>query len=126
MSETQHLEADMGSSAVFVHGRNAEAVEVDPGVRRQILGYNDGLMTCRVWFETGARGAPHAHPHTQITYVEKGRFLFLVGSETREVIAGDCVQIPSGAVHGAECLEAGILLDNFSPARADFLPGQPS
>lgn len=126
MSAKQDLKADMSGSAVFVHGRDVESIEVDPGVRRQVLGYNDGLMTCRVWFETGAQGKPHAHPHTQITYVEKGRFLFLVGSETSEVIAGDCVQIPSGTLHGAECLETGILLDSFSPARADFLSGQAS
>lgn len=109
------------ASALFVHGEQAERREVDPGVWRQVLAHNAELMTCRVWFEAGAQGAPHAHPHAQVTYVEQGRFMFLIGDETREVRAGDCVQIPPDTLHGAECLEAGILLDSFSPARADFL-----
>jgi quercetin dioxygenase-like cupin family protein len=121
MNEIMHFDAGLSSSALFIHGHDSARVEVDPGVTRQVLGFNETLMVCRVWFETGARGVPHVHPHAQVTYVEKGRFLFRVGSETREVSAGDCVQIPQGELHGAECLDAGILLDCFSPARADFL-----
>ena len=121
MSESRRPDPSILRSAVFTHGSDAERREVDPGIKRQILGYSEGLMICRVWFKSGARGLPHTHPHAQVTYVEKGRFLFLVGSRSQEVGAGDCVQIPPGALHGAECLEEGILIDSFSPAREDFL-----
>lgn len=126
MSKTQLPKAPLPTSERFIIGVDVPRVTVDPGVVRQVLGYNEDLMTCRVWFETGSRGAPHAHPHAQVTYVEAGRFLFQVGSQTREVAAGDCVQIPPGILHGAECLEAGILIDSFSPAREDFLAEQQS
>jgi quercetin dioxygenase-like cupin family protein len=36
--------------------------------------------------------------------------------------AGDCVYIPPDVDHGAVCVEAGVLLDMFSPIREDFLP----
>lgn len=108
-------------SDIFVMASNNPPKPVDPGVRRQILGYNEEIMTCRVWFEKGAQGTPHTHPHSQVTYVEQGQFLFRVGDETRLVGPGDSVLIAPGALHGAECIEAGTLLDNFSPVRADFL-----
>ncbi len=110
-------------SDIFIMGADHQPVPVDPGVRRQILGYDEGLMMCRVWFDLGAVGAVHAHPHSQVTFVEQGRFRFRVGDEERVVGPGDCVLIPSGALHGAVCLEAGILIDTFSPAREDFLEG---
>jgi len=108
-------------SDIFIVGSGLEPTLVDKGIRRQILGYNADIMTCRVWFEQRACGVAHTHPHSQVTFVEKGRFLFRVGNESRQLGPGDCVFIPPGVIHGAECLEAGILLDNFSPGRADFL-----
>jgi quercetin dioxygenase-like cupin family protein len=32
--------------------------------------------------------------------------------------------VPPDAPHGAVALEAGALIDVFTPARADFLPGR--
>ena len=43
------------------------------------------------------------------------------GSETRRLRAGDCARIPPDVDHGAVCVEAGVLLDVFSPVRKDFL-----
>ncbi|MDR0811365.1 MAG: cupin domain-containing protein [Paludibacter sp.] len=90
-------------------------------VTRQILSYNDDLMIVKVKFETGAIGAPHTHPHSQCTYVDSGRFEFFVGDEKQIVERGDGVYIAPNALHGVTCLEAGILIDTFNPARKDFL-----
>ena len=60
-----------------------------PGVTRRILAYTDGLMCVENTFETGAQGALHSHPHTQITYVVSGAFAFTIDGETRTVRAGD-------------------------------------
>ena len=54
-----------------------------PGVTRRILAYTDGLMCVENTFETGAQGALHSHPHTQITYVVSGAFAFTIDGETR-------------------------------------------
>ena len=91
------------------------------GVTRQIMGYNDNMMMVKVKFEKGAAGTPHTHPHTQTTYVASGVFEFTTDGETRIVRAGDGVYMKPGAEHGCVCLEAGILIDTFSPIRQDFL-----
>lgn len=92
------------------------------GVTRRILAYTDGLMCVENTFETGAVGALHSHPHTQITYVLSGAFEFTIDGETRVVRTGDTLLKEDGVVHGCVCLEAGALLDIFNPMREDFLP----
>jgi len=91
------------------------------GVTRRILAHSDGLMCVENTFEQGAVGALHSHPHTQITYVLSGSFSFTIDGETRVVRAGDTLLKENGVVHGCTCLEAGKLLDIFTPAREDFL-----
>jgi len=92
------------------------------GVTRRILAYNDGLMCVENAFETGAVGAMHSHPHTQLTYVVSGEFRFTIGDETRIVTAGDTLLKEDGVEHGCVCTKAGILVDIFTPMREDFLP----
>ena len=91
------------------------------GVTRRILAYNDGLMCVENTFETGAVGALHSHPHTQITYVVSGKFTFTIDGVTKTVTPGDTMLKTDGVVHGCTCLDAGILLDIFTPMREDFV-----
>lgn len=107
----------------FVRADKAEKEEVDGGVIRQILGFNDALMMVKAHFGTGSIGYTHAHPHAQLAYVESGVFEFTIGDETATLKKGDCAYIPSGVEHGAICKEEGALLDIFSPIREDFLKG---
>jgi len=96
-------------------------IEADPGVTLQILSESPALMVVAFTFQDGAEGALHNHPHTQSTYVESGRFLFNVGGVETEVGPGDSFIIPSDARHGCRCVEAGKLIDTFTPRRDDFL-----
>lgn len=91
------------------------------GVTRRILAYNDGLMCVENTFETGAVGALHSHPHTQITYVVSGEFSFCIDGETKVVRPGDTMLKQDGVIHGCTCLKAGVLLDIFTPMREDFV-----
>lgn len=91
------------------------------GVVRQIMAYNDDLMMVKVKFETGAVGTPHTHPHTQATYVASGVFEFTTDGKTKIVHPGDGIYMKPGVLHGCRCLEAGVLIDTFSPIRKDFL-----
>ncbi|HCX11790.1 MAG TPA: cupin domain-containing protein, partial [Hyphomonas sp.] len=47
----------------------SDAEDIGNGMRRKILGYDNNLMLVKVWFEKGAVGPVHAHPHTQTAYV---------------------------------------------------------
>jgi unsaturated pyranuronate lyase len=91
------------------------------GIRRQILGHGPDLMMVRVDFEKGAIGALHQHPHRQVTYVAAGRFEASVNGATRTLEAGDCFFVAADQPHGVVALEAGTLVDVFTPTREDFL-----
>ena len=106
---------------MFVSGKEVGSVQAEPGVRRKVLAYNSDMMLCEIAFEKGAAGALHAHPHTQISYVLKGRFMFAVGDETITAEAGDAILIEPDTLHSAQALEEGVLLDIFHPMRETFV-----
>lgn len=107
----------------FTFGDRAEKEDIDGGIVRQILGFNDNLMLVKARFGEGSVGYTHAHPHAQLAYVESGVFEFTVGEDTSVLKAGDCAYIPPNVEHGAVCREAGVLLDIFNPIREDFMEG---
>ncbi|MGR5543224.1 cupin domain-containing protein, partial [Vibrio campbellii] len=79
------------------------------------------MMAVEVHFESGAVGAMHSHPHEQLTYVLSGKFEFTIGAETKVVEAGDTMYKEPNIEHGCVCLEAGVLIDNFTPMRKDVV-----
>lgn len=91
------------------------------GLRRQVVAYGPELMLVKVAFATGGVGAPHQHPHVQLSYVESGVFEATVGNQTQVLRAGDTFYAPSNVRHGVVCREAGVLLDVFNPLREDFV-----
>ncbi|MFY0593560.1 cupin domain-containing protein [Roseivirga sp.] len=97
--------------------------ELGGGVSRKMLGFDNQIMMVLVKFEEGAVGSPHSHFHTQATYCASGKFEFEIDGVKQEVSAGDGVYIEPNLVHSALCLEAGTLIDTFSPVREDFLDG---
>ena len=111
----------MTQSERFVKAENVQVEDLGGGVKRQILGYNHEIMVVKVWFEQGAEGYRHQHPHSQSTYVESGVFDVFINGEVQRLKAGDGFYIPPEELHGAVCIEAGVLIDTFSPVREDFL-----
>ncbi len=106
---------------LFINDENLPWEAVGPGVRRKIMAYDANLMLVKVAFEAGGVGAIHHHYHTQMSYVESGRFAITIAGETRELKAGDVYHLPPAVPHGAVALEAGILVDVFTPMREDFV-----
>lgn len=107
--------------ANVVFHKDAPLNDLGGGVSRRVLAHTDQLMIVEVNFETGGVGSVHTHPHWQNTYVKSGRFRFTVDGEPVEVGPGDTLAFPSNIPHGTLCLEAGTLLDIFTPMRQDFL-----
>ena len=101
--------------------RDTETIPLGGGTERRILAYNDSLMAVEVSFETGAEGALHTHPHTQLSYALSGSFRYTVENESVILNPGDSIVVPGGLPHGTVCLEKGVLLDVFTPKRDDFL-----
>jgi len=94
---------------------------IDGHSSRSLLGHDETLMMLTMDFATGAIGAMHQHMHTQATYVLKGSFEFTIGAEKKIIRQGEACFMPSNILHGCVCLEAGQLLDVFTPERKDFL-----
>lgn len=91
------------------------------GLTRKVGAWNDNAMVVEVHFETGTVAARYHHPHEQITYVISGKFEFTVGDDAYIVGPGDSLYKQPNIKHCATCLEAGTLLDIFTPHREDFL-----
>ncbi|KYG74796.1 cupin domain [Roseivirga ehrenbergii] len=108
------------ASKEFLFGNELEWEDVGPGLKRQIMGYDNKILMARVLFEKGAIGEVHEHHHSQATYVVSGAFELQVGTEKKIIKAGDGFYIPPHVDHGAICLEKGELIDVFSPIREDF------
>ncbi|MDR0711259.1 MAG: cupin domain-containing protein [Prevotellaceae bacterium] len=91
------------------------------GMRRQIMGYDGQLMLVKVEFQKGAVGAVHEHFHSQASCVVSGKFEVQINGEKQALSPGDGFYVAPGVPHGAICLEAGVLIDTFSPVRLDFI-----
>ena len=106
---------------MFVFNQDVEIEDLGDGIKRKILAKSDNMMAVEVHFEEGAIGPLHNHPHEQLTYVLSGEFEFTIGDETKIVKAGDTMYKEPEIMHGCRCLKPGVLIDNFTPMRKDFL-----
>ncbi|WEX08781.1 cupin domain-containing protein [Chelativorans sp. AA-79] len=111
----------MSDTKLFARKTEGEWTDLGGGNRRRVLLHTDELMMVEFAFEEGGIGAPHSHPHVQASYVAEGSFEVTVGDKTTLLSAGDSFIVPSNTVHGVKALEAGRLVDSFTPKRADFL-----
>lgn len=106
---------------MFVYNKDITLEDLGEGISRKVLAHNDNMMGVEVYFESGAIGAMHSHPQEQLTYVLSGKFEFIIGDEKSVVEAGDTMYKEPNIEHGCICLEAGVLIDNFTPMRKDFV-----
>ncbi len=96
-------------------------VATPDGNRRRVVLHTDELMMVEFAFEKGGVGVLHSHPHVQASYVAEGRFEVTIDGKMQTVAKGGAFIVPSNLVHGVKALEAGRLVDTFTPHRADFL-----
>jgi quercetin dioxygenase-like cupin family protein len=91
------------------------------GIKRKIMAYDEQMMIVKVAFEKGSVGALHHHPHTQSSFISKGKFEITIDGKTSLLHTGDVYFVSSNLIHGAVCIEAGELIDVFTPLREDFI-----
>lgn len=108
----------------FTKANSLEWEEVAPGMKRKIMVYDDNIMLVHVHFEKGGVGEQHKHHHSQTSFVVSGKFEVTIGEEKMILEANDAFYPPPNVMHGAVCLEEGVLIDVFSPVREDFLAGE--
>jgi quercetin dioxygenase-like cupin family protein len=111
----------MKETAAFQFENEIPWEDAGHGVMRQVYGYNNQIMLVKARFETGGIGPEHKHPHVQVTYVASGVFELTIGGNKRLLKAGDGYYVAPDTLHSCICVEEGLLIDAFSPAREDFV-----
>jgi quercetin dioxygenase-like cupin family protein len=112
-------------AAIFKHSQvadwNSIPVEtLDNGALRQMF-VGDNLMMCRLVFPPNLKTPAHEHHHEQMTIVQRGRVLFIIGDEEIIAESGDILRFPPNCRHGATMLDEEVeLIDIFTPIRRDF------
>ena len=108
------------SEKVFAQPGDGKVTQLDGSTRRVVLDLPE-LMLVEFTFIKGGVGALHSHPHVQSSYIAEGVFDVTIDGVTQRLAAGGAYIVPSGLVHGVVAIEAGKLIDSFTPRREDFL-----
>ena len=95
-------------------------VELSPGLTRQMI-HTPHMTILRVRFKKGVASPAHQHVHEQVTMLASGAMRFDLAGEKIVLRPGDLLPTPSNLPHGAEALEDSILIDVFTPPRADLM-----
>ncbi len=93
-------------SEAFLFDSEVKWEDIDPGVQRQVMGYDGQLMLVKVKFEKGAIGAPHSHYHSQSSYIASGKFGYpRMNLEARCFSGHDCLQTAERRLilHSLQC-----------------------
>lgn len=102
-----------------------EPITVTPdGAKRQVLSHSEGLMLVRFTFEReGQEAWVHSHPHEQVGYVVSGEIdLFMEGTQGKTRLTAGCsYYVPPNVRHGATTIKPAVVIDAFTPHRAEFL-----
>jgi quercetin dioxygenase-like cupin family protein len=91
-------------------------------IGRQLI-HTETMTLARVTLRQGAVVPLHEHENEQIATVLEGRVRFVVDGTERVVEAGSSVPLAANVPHEVEALVDSIVLDVFSPVRADWLTG---
>ncbi len=116
----------MSTEALHTRWSDIPAVQLNTLLTRQYV-TGEQAMFARIVLKKGAIVPLHQHPNEQITYIEQGALLFVLGEEgatvEKTIRAGELLVIPGNLPHSAEALEDTIDYDIFAPPRQDWITG---
>lgn len=78
-------------------------------------------MVTKMRYENGNYVPFHSHPNEQSGYVISGKYRLKVGDQEDILNTGDSYSIPTNVSHSIEIIEAGEVVDVFTPLREDYL-----
>ncbi len=91
------------------------------GVSLDTLAVGEKSMVCKMNYQLGNFATEHTHPHEQSGYVISGRYEMTVEDQLFTLEPGDSYAIPGNTPHSFKVLEAGEVIDVFTPHREDYL-----
>ena len=90
------------------------------GVNFEVLAVGKDAMLTKMNFKKGQIVPLHSHPNEQCGYVISGKHRITIVNEETILNCGDSYSIPKNVNHSWEVLEEGVIIDFFTPPRADY------
>jgi quercetin dioxygenase-like cupin family protein len=91
------------------------------GVSFDVLAVGERSMVTRMNYTADNSVPFHQHPQEQSGYVISGKYRLKSGDVDEILKTGDTYSIPGNTQHSFEVIEAGQVIDFFSPPREDYL-----
>ncbi len=91
------------------------------GVDFVVLSVGKDTMVTKMLYKSTDNVPFHKHPNEQSGYVISGKYKLKFGGEEFLLSVGDAYSIPANIEHSIEIIEAGQVVDVFSPIRQDYL-----
>lgn len=91
------------------------------GIDFEVLATGKESMVTKMLFKDGDFAPLHKHPNEQNGYVISGQYKLTLNKKEYFIICGDSYSIPANAEHSLEIIEAGEIIDVFTPIRQDYL-----
>ena len=112
----------MTETSPFRSWEGVEPYSIFQGVGLHAIG-GEQVLLCRVRYEPGTSVARHAHEQTeQVMVIMEGDLRMTIGSETRELQAGDVVVVNRGAEHDLYSQGGCTFFEALSPVPLDHVP----
>jgi quercetin dioxygenase-like cupin family protein len=91
------------------------------GVNLDSLAVGEKSMVTKMNYVVGNYATEHTHPHEQCGYVISGKYRMTVRDKEYILVSGDTYAVPGNVPHSFEVIEAGEVVDVFTPQREDYL-----
>ncbi|MNZ30145.1 Cupin domain protein [compost metagenome] len=91
------------------------------GVSLDVLAVGEKSMVAKMNYIKGNYVSAHAHPNEQSGYVISGKYRLKTDTLDVELNPGDSYSIPENVTYSFEIIEAGEVIDVFTPIREDYL-----
>ena len=101
---------------------NNELTELITGISIRTLVYGEKTLTAEFQLKKGSTLPVHKHPHEQTGYLISGKMEFMIDGKIHVAEPGDSWCMEGNIPHGAEVIEDSVVLEVFTPVRADYLP----
>jgi quercetin dioxygenase-like cupin family protein len=105
---------------MIIKAQDGQAREFQ-GVAFTLLAVGQQSMVTKMHYRTENHVPFHSHPNEQSGYVVSGSYRLRLDGQDELLGPGDSYSIPADVEHSIEVLEAGEVVDVFTPPRQDYL-----
>jgi len=91
------------------------------GVDFEVLAVGKESMVTKMLYKESDSVPFHKHPNEQNGYVITGQYRLIFDNKEYIITKGDSYSIPANIDHSMEIIEAGEVIDVFTPVRQDYL-----